>query len=114
MEKIKTYTEFITEAVQITGTAGKSTEVSLNSIEKLKNEIYDSFYEVFDENGENEKNIPELKSLYKKLSPIITPGDDAGLQVDHWVLAEVKKVEDKLKEISKLLESGKSIVKKHK
>jgi hypothetical protein len=114
MKKIHTFEEFLNENVKITGAFAKSSENSLNSIEKLKAQIYDSFYEVYDDNGENEKNIPELKVLYKKLAPVITEGDDAGLLIDGWVNEELKKIEDKLIEISKILETGKSLVKKHK
>jgi septation ring formation regulator EzrA len=112
MKAVKKFDEFINESVTIGGMMSKTTEKTLNSIEDYKSKIYNLFYEVYDEDSENENRIPKLKTLYKKLAPVITEGDDVGEHLDGWVNKEIKNIEAQLKEVYDILQEGKALVDK--
>ena len=84
---------------------------SVQEITRLQNAIYDLFYQVFDEEGKNVSENPMLNKVYKNLEPIITEGDDVGLQMSHYIATRMGEIKLELQRIENILTDAKKTLK---
>jgi len=104
MGNIRKYNDFLTENI------GQEKSI-IDEINNLQDSIYDLFYQVYDDEGENISKTPSLNTIYKNLEPVITEGDDVGVQISMYVYEKMGEIRDELKRVKKILNDAKKYIK---